>query len=97
MALRLLELAFELGMQQIAVGQICQLVIGCNLMQLFLYLFAFRDVPLLQENDYDVIAELKNRQPCDQDVPFMGPPVLRDTGSGRSLSQMPAIVRPIGQ
>jgi glutathione S-transferase len=56
------------------------------------YLFAFRDVPLLQENDYDQIAELKNQEPGDQDVPFMGPPVLRDLESGRSLSQMPAIV-----
>ncbi len=56
------------------------------------YLFAFRNVPLLQVDEYDTVAAVKNQEPGDQDVPFMGPPVLRDFESGRSLSQMPAIV-----
>ena len=30
--------------------------------------------------------------PSEQDLPFMGPPVLRNRESGQSLSQMPAIV-----
>lgn len=56
------------------------------------YLFAYRDVPLLEEADFDAIRNLKSRHPSEQDVPFMGPPVLRDLESGRTLSQMPAIV-----
>ncbi|MDJ0760842.1 MAG: glutathione S-transferase family protein [Woeseiaceae bacterium] len=56
------------------------------------YLFAYRDVPLLEIADFDEILDLTNRHPSDQDVPFMGPPVLQDLESGRSLSQMPAIV-----
>ncbi len=56
------------------------------------YLFAYRDVPLLEEASFETIEDLKNRNPGEQDVPFMGPPVLRDLEYGRSLSQMPAIV-----
>ena len=56
------------------------------------YLFAYRDVPLQEESDFDQIVELKSQNPGEQDIPFMGPPVLRDIESGRTLSQMPAIV-----
>jgi glutathione S-transferase len=56
------------------------------------YLFAYRDVPLLEGASYEEISDLKNRHPSEQEIPFMGPPVLRDLESGRSLSQMPAIV-----
>lgn len=56
------------------------------------YLFAYRDVPLLQETSFETIGELRNRPAADQDVPFMGPPVLQDLENGRALSQMPAIV-----
>ncbi len=56
------------------------------------YLFAYRDVPLLEVADFDTIVEMKGLDPGEQDVPFMGPPVLRDLESGRTLSQMPAIV-----
>ena len=56
------------------------------------YVFAYRDVALLQETGFEEINELKNRHPSMQDVPFMGPPVLLDLESGRALSQMPAIV-----
>ena len=56
------------------------------------YLFAFRDIPLHEESGYDQIVESKNQRPREQDVPFMGPPVLRDLESGQTLSQMPAIV-----
>ena len=56
------------------------------------YLFAYRDVPLLEEADFDKVKELMSSHPSEQDVPFMGPPVLRDLESGRTLSQMPAIV-----
>lgn len=56
------------------------------------YLFAYRDVPLLEEANFEEIRNLMSRHPSQQDVPFMGPPVLRDLDSGRTLSQMPAIV-----
>ena len=56
------------------------------------YLFAYRDVPLLQEASYEENISLMSRHPGEQDVPFMGPPVIRDLESGRTLSQMPAIV-----
>ncbi len=56
------------------------------------YLFAYRDVPLLEESDFEAIQKLKSLHPGEQDIPFMGPPVLQDLESGRSLSQMPAIV-----
>lgn len=56
------------------------------------YLFAYRETPLLEEADFDEISNLMSRRPSEQDVPFMGPPVLRDLESGRTLSQMPAIV-----
>ena len=56
------------------------------------YLFAYRDVPLLEETSFEANRDLKNLHPSEQDVPFMGPPVLRDLESGRTLSQMPAIV-----
>ena len=56
------------------------------------YLFAYRDVPLLEETDFNEITNLRSQHPSEQDVPFMGPPVLRDLESDRTLSQMPAIV-----
>jgi glutathione S-transferase len=56
------------------------------------YLFAYRDVPLLEETDTEEISNLMRLLPGEQDVPFMGPPVLRDLESGRTLSQMPALV-----
>ncbi len=56
------------------------------------YLFAYRGVRLLEESAFDEIQALRSRPPSDQEIPFMGPPVLRDLESGRTLSQMPAIV-----
>ena len=56
------------------------------------YLFAYRDLPLLEKSDFEEINNLKNRHPGEQDIPFMGPPVLHDLESGRTLCQMPAIV-----
>ena len=56
------------------------------------YLFAYRGVPLVEETSYEEIESLRGRDPSEQDVPFVGPPVLRDLESGRTLSQMPAIV-----
>ena len=56
------------------------------------YLFAYRDVALLEETSFEEIMELKNRSPSEQDIPFMGPPVLRDLESDFTLNQMPAIV-----
>ncbi len=56
------------------------------------YLFAYRDVPLLEEVNFEQNKNLMSQHPSEQDVPFMGPPVLRDLESGRALSQMPAIV-----
>lgn len=56
------------------------------------YLFAYRDVPLREETGFETISDLMRRHPSEQEVPFMGPPVLRDLETGRTLSQMPAIV-----
>ena len=56
------------------------------------YLFAYRDVPLLEESDFEEVKIRKSRHPGEQDIPYMGPPVLSDLESGRTLSQMPAIV-----
>lgn len=56
------------------------------------YLFAYRDVALQVESGFDRIQDLIDLDPGEQPVPFMGPPVLYDSESGRSLSQMPAIV-----
>ena len=56
------------------------------------YLFAYRDVPLLEESGSEDIEALMGASVDEQDVPFMRPPVLRDLRTGRTLSQMPAIV-----
>jgi glutathione S-transferase len=56
------------------------------------YLFAYRGVSLLEEASFEENWNLKSRRPSEQDIPFMGPPVLRDLESDRTLSQMPAIV-----
>ncbi len=56
------------------------------------YLFAYRNVPLAEIADYETIMDMKDLGPGEQDVPFIGPPVLRELESGRALSQMPAIV-----
>jgi glutathione S-transferase len=61
------------------------------------YLFAYRDVPLLEETGFEENETLRGRHPSDQDIPFIGPPVLRDLESGRTLSQMPAIVLYVSQ
>jgi len=56
------------------------------------YLFAYHDVPLLEEASVEINARLKNTLPNQQDIPYMGPPLLHDLESERALSQMPAIV-----
>ena len=56
------------------------------------YLFAYRDVPLLVEASFEVNESLISQPPVEQDIPFMGPPVLRNLETGHRLSQMPAIV-----
>ena len=55
------------------------------------YLFAWCDVPLKVVDDYEVIEALIERDPGEQPIPFVGPPLLRDRQTGQSLSQMPAI------
>ena len=61
------------------------------------YLFAYRDVPLLEETSFEENNNLRSRPPSEQGVPYMGPPVLRDLESGRTLSQTPAIVLYVSQ
>lgn len=56
------------------------------------YLFAYCDVPLLEISDFEGIRTQQDRPANEQDIPFMGPPVLRNRESGQVLSQMPAIV-----
>ena len=47
---------------------------------------------MLEASSFEEIEALRNRPVSEQDIPFMGPPVLRELKSGRTLSQMPAIV-----
>ncbi len=56
------------------------------------YLFAYRDVPLREESSFEGVKNLMSRPVSEQDIPFMGPPVLHDLESVRALSQTPAIV-----
>jgi glutathione S-transferase len=56
------------------------------------YLFAYRGVAFVDESGFDEIEDVISRDPGNQDVPFMGPPVICDLENNRALSQMPAIV-----
>ena len=56
------------------------------------YLFAYRDVPLIEISDFEEISDRMHRPPGEQAVPFMGPPTLHNRDTGQTLSQMPAIV-----
>ena len=44
----------------------------------------------------DIIAE-KSKDPADQLIPHMGPPVLTDLATGVSISQLPAILTYLGR
>lgn len=48
------------------------------------------------EHDYGEIGDLMDADPQDQPVPFMGPPVLIENGSGFALAEMPAIAVYLG-
>lgn len=48
------------------------------------------------EHDSAQIGQLMEENPCDQPVPFMGPPVLIDRANGFAVSQMPAIALYLG-
>ena len=61
------------------------------------YLFAYRGVPLLTETGYEENERLRRLHPSQQDIPYMGPPVLEDLEQGRTISQMPAIVTYVSQ
>ncbi len=56
------------------------------------YLFAYRNVPLEEAASFEDIKRRVEQPPAEQDVPFIGPPVLADLENGNTLSQMPAIV-----
>jgi glutathione S-transferase len=56
------------------------------------YLFAYRDAPLEEASSFEDIKRRIDLPPAEQDVPFIGPPVLADLENGNALSQMPAIV-----
>ena len=55
------------------------------------YLFAYQDVALAENSDFEYIHELYGLDPSEQPVPFMGPPLLTDRTNNRTLSQMPAM------
>ena len=55
------------------------------------YLFAYRDVPLNVVDGFEENNRLRSLAPSEQEVPYMGPRVLRDLDAGRTLGQMPAI------
>ena len=48
------------------------------------------------EHDSDDISALMEQEPGEQPAPFMGPPVLIETGTGFAVSQMPAIALYLG-
>jgi glutathione S-transferase len=48
------------------------------------------------EHDADQIADLMERQPADQPIAFMGPPLLVNNATGFAISQMPAIALYLG-
>ncbi len=48
------------------------------------------------EADVADLVKLKNTQPSEQTVPFMGPPVLVDSSANRSLAQTQAILAYLG-
>lgn len=56
------------------------------------YLFAYSDVPLTIETSIEKVETLLTLPPEEQDLPFMGPPMLQELETGRMISQMPAIV-----
>ncbi|MCG8669314.1 MAG: glutathione S-transferase family protein [Pseudomonadales bacterium] len=56
------------------------------------YLFAYQAVPLLMETSYEEINKLRQLDPEDQEIPFIGPPILSDLEANITISQMPAIV-----
>lgn len=49
------------------------------------------------ENDAGAIGKLMEKEPADQPVPFMGPPVLVEKATGFALSEMPAIALYLGE
>lgn len=55
------------------------------------HMLAYRDIPFAIEDDPETIEDLMSRPPSAQDIPFIGPPVLRDDATNCTLSQMPAI------
>ncbi len=56
------------------------------------YLFAYRNEPLDERDDYEEISDAQELPTRRQAIPFVGPPTLLDRETGQSLSQMPAIV-----
>lgn len=56
------------------------------------YLFAYRNVGLIEISDERAIRQELAPGPHEQAVPAMGPPILRDRHTGFRLSQTPAIV-----
>lgn len=56
------------------------------------YLFAYRGVPLLIETSLPGKENNEDLQSREQYIPYMGPPVLQELETNRTLSQMPAIV-----
>lgn len=49
------------------------------------------------EHDFDENAALLKRDPGDQPIAFMGPPLLIDGEAGFAISQMPAIIGYLGE
>ena len=56
------------------------------------YLLAYKDVAFEISSDMDAIIALKSMAPADQETPFMGPPLLKDLETGKTITQTPAIV-----
>lgn len=56
------------------------------------YIMAYHEIPFIEETSIDENESLMNQSPQEQEVPFIGPPLLYDFQNGKSLSQMPAII-----
>ncbi|MDD1780752.1 glutathione S-transferase family protein [Enterovibrio sp. ZSDZ35] len=57
------------------------------------YQFAYKSEPLMMETDHSEIRAMISMPPEQQSMtPFTGPPLLVELNTGRSISQMPAIV-----
>lgn len=57
------------------------------------YVLAYWDVPFVENADHAVIVADQHKDPSEQAIPCMGPPVLVDHEAGLRICQTPAILQ----